>query len=504
MGFYQQRRVFGGTKNNPARLYYSEIGDYLAFAGETRLQKDDGPIVAILASGEADSIRHLVSLNELTILTDSTQWLVRANLGEAFTAKTIKQDAQIRIGSTHIPPDIFDDTVVYVREGNRSVIGLLYSDQREGYAPAELSLLSNHLFLQSSIIDTAALLVPSKQLVCIRNDGDVGYLTFNADHKITAWTRWDTDGLFESVAIARPILSKDILDAAYFVVRRVINGQVVRYIERTDSRQFEDVEDCYFVDAGLTYDNPIKITDIALGEATTVTAAGHGLGVGYEINFSDIQWEKKYDEFFTEIPLDQLNKQKYKVKSVSGSTFTLGDFDDNSDVDSAGFTRYIDGGKVRSMVKTLRGLWYLEGKKVAVLADGNMIENLVVNGGKVELSYRYGRIQIGLPYISEIETLPLSVQDPSLMGTPKSLTEVLMRVYRSRGLLLRHVDGGFYELPMRTDEDFGSPTKLLTGDAVIPMTSQWGIDGAFIVRQPYPLPMGILSALPVFTTGDGK
>ena len=504
VGFYQQRRMFGGTKNNPARVYYSEIGDYLAFAGKTKLQKDDGPIVATLASGEVDNIRHLISLSDLLILTDSTQWEVRANLGAAFTARTIEQRPQVRVGSSFITPVVFDDLVVYVREGNRSVIGLGYNSEREGYVPAELSLLSSHIFLRSFVTDTTALVVPSKQLVCVLDDGGIGYLTFNAEHKVTAWTSWRTKGSFESTTTARPSGDRGMVDAAYFVVQRIVNGQVVRYIERTSSRQFKDVQDCYFVDAGLTYDRSIEVTNVAKGEATTITTdAVHGLSVGYEINFSDIQWAKEYDEFFGEIPLDQLNNRKYKVKSVpSTKTFTIGDFDDNSNVDSSTFTKYLSGGKVRNMVQTLHGLWYLEGETVAVLADGNVLSDLVVENGSVVLPHRYGRVHVGLRYLSEIETLPLALEDPSVRNVPKSLTEVVTHLYRSGTLLLASKGGPFYPLSTRTSEVWGEPTELFTGSVAIPVTGQWEVTGAFILRQKDPLPMGILSTSPVFGLGD--
>lgn len=42
-------------------------------------------------------------------------------------------------------------------------------------------------------------------------------------------------------------------DALYCVIRRTINGNSVRYVERMASRQFTDQADAFFVDAGATY-----------------------------------------------------------------------------------------------------------------------------------------------------------------------------------------------------------------------------------------------------------
>ena len=510
VGFFQQRAIFGSTKNKPENLYYSAVGDYINFyLNRVKvILNDDDPIVTTLSSGEVNNIRHLVGLSDLLVLTDSSQWQVRPSVGLGLSARTIEQRPQARVGSSHLTPVIFDDTVIYIREGNKEVVGLGYSKDQEGYVPLELSLLSNHMFETTPIIGIAAIYVPRKRLFCVRSDGETACLTFVPSQKLLAWTRWNTDGQFEGVATARPNLTAlDANDEAYFVVRRIIEGTTVRYIERTDSRQFKDIRDCYFVDAGLTYDNPIEITDVALGMATTITTSeNHGLEVGYEINFSDIEWIDKYDEFFTKLPLDdQLNNLKYKVKSVpSSKTFTIGNFDDISNIDSSDFTQYLEGGKVRSMVQTLRGLWYLEGKEVVILGDGEVLEPMIVSGGKVVLPYRYGRIQIGLRYISEIETLSLGLEEAAAQTVSKSLIDVVVSLYRSRGLLLAPVGGSFYDLPMRTTERWGEATKLFTGKVTIPMTSQWGNDGAFILRQKDPLPMGILSTLPSFDTSDPK
>src|SRR3546814_7123783 len=71
---------------------------------------------------------------------------------------------------------------------------------------------------------------------------------------------WSSDvcssDLERTVAIRNPSGIADNEDGVYFVVKRLINGQYVRYIEKLHTRQFSVVEDCFFVDCGLSYDNP--------------------------------------------------------------------------------------------------------------------------------------------------------------------------------------------------------------------------------------------------------
>ena len=337
----------------------------------------------------------------------------------------------------------------------------------------------------------------------MQDKGQVAVMTFNPEQKVTAWTQWVTKGLFESVQTARPNLSVGVSDAAYFVVQRIINGKIVRYIERTDNRQFANVRDCFFVDSGLTYDQPVSITAIDLDTNTTITAADHGLSVDDEVVFSDIQWEEIYDRYFNSSQPDQLNDIIFKVKSVSGNDFVIKDFSVGGDVNSEGFKSYIKGGKVRKMVKTIRGLSHLEGEEILALADGNVIEGLVVKNGAITLLHRYGRIHFGLRYISEIETLDIESQTATIQGVFKSFSEVIIRFHNSRGLLI--APGGstsFEELSQRTTEPLGDPIRLKTGDVTIPLVNEWDTGGRLKIRQKDPLPLGILAVIPVFDIED--
>ena len=85
--------------------------------------------------------------------------------------------------------------------------------------------------------------------VLIEDSGNIMYvsevnnLTYLPEQQIGAWHRHDTQGgAFESVAV----VAEGQDDVPYFVVRRQINGQVVRYIECLHSRHFTRQEDAFF------------------------------------------------------------------------------------------------------------------------------------------------------------------------------------------------------------------------------------------------------------------
>ena len=67
---------------------------------------------------------------------------------------------------------------------------------------------------------------------------------------VYAWHRHTTpNGAVESVTV----VSEDLEDALYALVRRTISGRTVRYIERLQTSYFADQADAFFVDSGLTY-----------------------------------------------------------------------------------------------------------------------------------------------------------------------------------------------------------------------------------------------------------
>src|SRR5699024_7094763 len=84
----------------------------------------------------------------------------------------------------------------------------------------------------------------------------------------------DTDGEFESIAV----VAEGREDVLYAVIRREINGEKVRYIERMHTRLIEAQEDSFFVDCGATYEgdptSTISGLDYLEGKTVSILADG--------------------------------------------------------------------------------------------------------------------------------------------------------------------------------------------------------------------------------------
>jgi len=105
----------------------------------------------------------------------------------------------------------------------------------------------------------------------VRNDGTLLSLAYVREIGVTAWSRNDTSGSFESVCC----VPEGDEDAVYVVVNRTVNGSTVRYIERLADR-LASVP--VLVDCGKTYTSPGSNTITGLshlnGRQVSVVADG--------------------------------------------------------------------------------------------------------------------------------------------------------------------------------------------------------------------------------------
>ena len=503
VGYYQQRRVFGGTDNRPDTTFLTQTGNQSNMSVSTPTQPDDA-ITVSLTSQLVDEIRHYIPLNDLIVLTSGAEWRINFGDSNGLSAETIRQIPQTSWGSSTIRPVVIGSTIIYIQDNKTTMRTMGYSLQIDGYSGTDLTLLVDHLFLSRRFKDMAYARSPDPFVFSVTDDGAGACLTFSEEQEVFAWSLWSTPavGKFESVTTIKPTVTS-VDDLPYYTVKRRINGNTVRYVERLASRRFERVEDAFFVDSGLTYDNPIAISNVTLANpAVVTTSAAHGLSDGDEIDISEIVWVADVDALDNETQPAQMNGFRYTVRNPTATTLELED-DEGVAVDSLAFNDYLEEGEIRLAVSTFRGLDHLEGETLVALADGDVVTDLVVSGGAVTLPRKYGRVHIGLKYISEIETLNIATRAQSqtkqtIADMHKRVAGVTVRFYRSRGMWIGPSKTELTEMKQRELEKYGEPTGLLTGDKKVPLPSRWGTEGRVFIRQRDPLPLHIVAIIPDF------
>lgn len=166
---------------------------------------------------------------------------------------------------------------------------------------------------------------------------------------------------------------------------------------------------------------------------------------------------------------------------------------------------FVDSGLSYSGATTtaITGLWHLEGKEVAVLADGAVMDGLTVLNGSITLPAAASKVHVGLPYTAEMQTLPLSYQNDEAFGqgVVKNVNKAHLRVSRSGAMHVGPTDGRFVEAKRRTTESYDVAPALRTGWDHLNVMPLWADDAGITVRMTNPLPLTVLALVVDVTAG---
>jgi len=263
-------------------------------------------------------------------------------------------------------------------------------------------------------------------------------------------------------------------DQLWMVVKRTINGATVRHIEyltspwALDLDQSEDedkkrdrVDYAFFVDCGLSYNNPVMITDISKANPGVVEAPSHGLENGDYVRLRNIY------------TMAEVNQQRFIVANKTIDTFELTDIHGN-DVDTSGYTTFMatDYTAAYREADTFAGLDHLEGETLSVVADGQAHAPVVVSGGAVTLTRGASLAHFGLPYVPAGETM--GAQTTTGAGTdtgdPVSIHKVIISLVDTLGLKFgRGPNPDSYEQIPYTPDVMGRAPVPFTGFKRVPL-----------------------------------
>lgn len=253
--YYQQRKIYANTLNNPQTLYASQTATSNNFNCSRPLIASDAVDVP-LADREVNEIMHLIPFKDLIALTSNSEYKINGADGKFEANPMPVAVIQSSYGSSHVQPVVSGSMVLFVEAGGNVIRELGYDYLSDAYDGDELSLYASHLFEGKEIIYIAYAKAPYRLVYVVFNDGSMATLTYNKKQKLCGWGRWKTQGLFESVAVIR----EGREDVAYFVIKRIVDNKEVRYIERTKTRIIKNAKTGFLVDCGLSahFENAIK------------------------------------------------------------------------------------------------------------------------------------------------------------------------------------------------------------------------------------------------------
>lgn len=396
VGYFEQRRFFAGTFEQPMNVWGTQSGSDYNMNYTVPSQDSDALRFRIMAN-RSDIIRHVVNLQDLIVLTAANEWRVSAGTGSALTPSTLSVKSQSQTGASNVQPEVIGSYILYESAQGGHIREFRYDWQYNAYQSSDISLLATHLFDRYQIRDMAYSRAPWPVLWCASSSGKLLGLTYVPEHQVSGWHQHVTDGSFESCCT----INENNADVLYCIVRRTINGTTRRYVEMIDARNPATQEDAFFVDSGLTYTGPPTMT--------------------------------------------------------------------------------------------LTGLEHLEGKIVSILGNGAVMEQKQVVNGSITLEAAVTKAQIGLPYVSDLKTLPTWFQDETLgQSRNKNINKVWVRLTKSGAFSAGPDENRLTPIKSRTFEPPGSAPVLRTGEFDLVIKADWNPTGQVLIRQADPLPIEIV------------
>lgn len=501
---YQQRLCVGNTRNNVELFKTSRTGDVYNFTRRTPIQDDD-PVSFALRGRDVSEIRHIVDLDNLVILTEGGEWIVKGDQSGSLipTAPNPKQGS-FR-GASSVRPIIIGTTCIYVQNRDGSIRDLQFEINQNGYVGTDLTEFVSHLFDGKNVVDWAYQQIPNSIIWAILDDGSLVGLTYIPERSVWAWHRHDSNGgYFESI-VGVPENGKDYI---YFSIKRTINGSDIRHIERLNARNItSNAIDAIFLDSSVTIDGRnTSSTTMALTTGTdwtalqflTLTASAAHFVAGdvgkYRIlRASSTVWDEDLGENVTVVSF-----VKCLITAFTSNVIVTVQPETDVPIDLQGIA-VTDWG---SLINIITGLTHLEGEVVSALGDGNdvsgydsdeiAIASMTVTGGQITLpnGQFYEVIHVGTRYFADLETLDIDIPNQqTLQNKVKRVNEVTI-------LTTGAVDFNIGKDPDSMVNTSDTKTSYLSsGKFELRIPANWNDNGRVFIRHDKPLPLTIVSLI---------
>lgn len=521
VAYFQQRRFYANSLNNPDTFWASRTGLFRNFDSSIPTIATDA-IIASPWTEEVNGIQWLIPMpGGLIAMTGLRAWQI---LGEGsyqlnvqpVTPSTTQAQPQAFNGcSATVPPIVIDYDVLYVEAiGNSTVRSLAWSLLANIYTGADLTILTSHLFLYRQITQWAWARNPSKILWACCDDGTMLSLTFLKEQEVYGWARHDTNGYVVGIAS----VTEPPVNAVYAAVLRfppyAPNG--IYTMERMDNRTWQTVEQAYAVDSGVS--NPMVTPAVTLS-----ASALSGAGVVFTASAAA----------FSAASVGRIIRMGGGIATVTGYTdskHVTGTWVLAANPWVTGHPFAVAGGWTIAAPVNALNAPHLAGMTVVGLADGVPIGPIVVGGtGAIALPFAASDVKAGLAFLPQVQT-PYANGAEVVQGSRKVIPAVTIRLSASGNFQYgtNQPDGGAMNPPQLgpawsnlttgdTQMATGGQTAptpylspagqtvypLWTGDLrVVGQGAEWNSKGQVAIQQPQPLALEITAIEPEALPGD--
>lgn len=287
VSYFQERRGYAFTLNNPDTYWFSQPGSFTNF--DFRIPTiDSDAITGSPWSVEVNGIQWMIeTTGGLLVFTGLQTWLLVGAGSFATNVQPLSPSSQLINPQPEIgcSPTLFPIKINYDVLFADASSSYYYDQPYQLYAlsePIDITENSAHLFTGHSFVSHAWCRRPYKLLWTVRDDGVMLSLTYLKSEQVIGWGRHDTNGLFVSVcSVVEPPV-----DALYAATQRFPGSNAAYMIERMDNRIWSDVENTWCVDCALSLPQPTPNATLFASSATGLGAITGGTILAGGQNFS--------------------------------------------------------------------------------------------------------------------------------------------------------------------------------------------------------------------------
>ncbi len=279
VALFEQRLWWGNTEAQPNTLWGSRTGDFEEYSPDNddkKGQVDDDTAVTFTLTTPA--IRWIRGTQALVCGCQNGIIQITGSNGP-ITASTPFTRKDLSIESSKVLPCVAHNTVIYAEHLKKRIHALSYSLNTYGFQEADVSNFSDHLIGDSKIKSMMFSAVPNSLIWAITDDGRLLSCLFRPDKGLVGWSKHTLGGSNVQIRSMATIQGSDYSEL-WVVARRTIDGDTVDYIEVLQNDfEFQDIEDAFFVDSGISYDgSPIaSFTNLDHLEGETVVVLADGM-----------------------------------------------------------------------------------------------------------------------------------------------------------------------------------------------------------------------------------
>ena len=475
--------------------------------------QDDDAITATIISEELNDIRNLTPVpTGMIAFTGKGCWLLNGGGGistmNPITPSNITAQPQAFNGANDLRPLKVQNDVLYCTNKGNYVRDLVYNIYIQFFSGQDITTFSNHLFFGYELLDWCYAEEPFKTIWAIRNDGEMLSLAYVKDQELIGWAHHDTNGQFTSCcSVYEEINSGTVVDAVYIIVQRLINGNLVSYVERMADRYFPyGYEDSWSVDCALQTIPQVSPTG-------TLTISGDASAIGNSVTLTDTADAPFTSGMASGSWVVRAGGGIYKVTGYTSTSVVTAEVIQIPSLLNP-YTNVpfpVTGGyTIWEPVSTVGGLSSLVGMTVTGTADGAVVPLTSVSaGGTITLTAPASKVTLGLPMLPQLQTLPLDLGEPTIQGKRKKIVAVGVRAADTLGL---SVGTSFSNAVPMKDFLLGNigtqsnalVTGLVDGDGRTIIDQEWQEAGNYCIEQTLPYPATILGVMPETTVGDTK